>query len=111
MNGHQHHHEPMPEDSGPGTVVLDIGGEIGAAAVSAPEGLVGAELEIRRGGTTWDGTHIAVRRRLLAGSPVTAALFPELTAGDYEVRVKGDPASAIRTFAVVGGEVTATTYP
>ena len=36
-----------------GSVLLDIGGEVGAAAVHVPASLAGAELEIRPVGEPW----------------------------------------------------------
>jgi len=90
-----------------GSVVLDIGGAWGAAIVHTPPSLDGREIEIRRRGAAWDGTHVAVRpRRMPDGGLVYAALFPELTEGDYEVRVReGEPDGAAAALAVHGGRV------
>ncbi len=89
-----------------GSVVLDIGGERGAAIVHAPPSLEGYEIEIRRRGSAWDGTHVAVRPRRIPDGMVYAALFPELVQGDYEVRVRGaesdEPATSV---AIRGGRV------
>jgi hypothetical protein len=98
--------ETLPEPSGPGTVVLDIGGQIGAAAVYVPDSLADVEIEIRGTDEPWTGTHVAVRERLLPDGPVWAALFPSLTEGDYEIRVRGgDPAGPTGTVSVSGGRV------
>jgi hypothetical protein len=89
-----------------GSVVLDIGGERGAAIVHAPAALDGFEIEIRRRGTAWDGTHVAVRPRRIPDGVVYAALFPELVQGEYEVRVRGDaPHGPPTTVAIRGGRV------
>lgn len=86
-------------------MLLDIGDDVGAAIVSTPASLVGSELEIRRHGTAWDGTHVAVRARHVAGGEMYAALFSAVKQGDYEVRLRGDDASPILTLTVQGGRV------
>jgi hypothetical protein len=91
-----------------GSVVVDIGGDVGAAIVSTPASLVGSEIEIRRCGTAWDGTHVAVRNRDVAGGVVHAALFSGLPNGTYEVRVRDDADSPVATLTVEGGRVSAT---
>jgi hypothetical protein len=88
-----------------GSVVLDIGGDLGAAIVYTPANLVGLEIEIRREGTPWDGTHVAVRARSVPGGEVYAALFPGLPQGRYEVRVRGDDAGLIAALDVEGALV------
>jgi hypothetical protein len=89
-----------------GSVVLDIGGERGAAIVHAPANLDGFEIEIRRRGAVWDGMHVAVRPRRVPDGVVYAALFPELSEGDYEVRVRGgNPDGPGASLAVEGGRV------
>jgi hypothetical protein len=99
--------ETLPEPSGPGTVVLDIGGDIGAAAVYVPVPLAGVEIEIRRDGAPWEGRHVAVRERQLPDAAVWAALFPTLDSGDYEIRVRhSDPDAPTTRFTVTGGRVT-----
>jgi hypothetical protein len=90
-----------------GSVVVDIGGDVGAAIVSTPASLVGSEIEIRPCGAAWDGTHVAVRERHVAGGVTHAALFPGLEFGNYEVRLKGVAASPVTTFTVSGGRVSA----
>jgi hypothetical protein len=98
--------ETLPEPSGPGTVVLDIGGDVGAAAIFVPASLADVEIEIRGGGEPWQGTHVAVRERALPDGTVWAALFPALVEGDYEIRVRGgDEAGPTGTVAVSGGRV------
>lgn len=91
-----------------GSVLLDIGGDVGAAIVSTPGSLVGFEIEIRRAGAAWDGTHVAVRDRHVSGGVLHAALFPGLQYGTYEVRLRGDAASPVATVNVEGGHVTTT---
>ena len=102
-----HHHAPeAPLGPSPAaSVVVDIGGEVGAAVVYVPGALAGHELEIRGVGTEWTGTHTAVRERLVGDAPVWAACFGALGAGRYEVRVRGHGTRAVE-LAVRGGEVT-----
>jgi hypothetical protein len=98
--------EHLPHPSGPGTVVLDIGGNIGAAIVHAPPSLDGAEIEIRPLGQPWDGRHVAVRARHLPSGVIHAALFESLEQGRWEVRIRGSATdSPLRAFDVDGGRV------
>ncbi len=85
--------------------MLDIGGDVGAAIVRAPAALVGSEIEIRRGGAPWDGTHVAVRARHIPEGEVYAALFPALGHGSYEVRRRGDAEGPVASLDVEGGRV------
>ncbi len=91
-----------------GTVVLDIGGDVGAAVVVVPTWLGGVEIEIRAEGDAWTEVHTAVRERELpAGGSVQAAVFESLPSGQYQVRVRhGEPGAATAKFAVLGGQVT-----
>jgi hypothetical protein len=104
--------EPVAAGSGPGTVVLDIGGDIGALILYTPEVLLGKEIEIRAAGGAWDGTHTGVRARQVPGGPVTAAVFGSLPAGGYELRLRGqaDPAPSVAV-TVRGGRVGEVDWP
>jgi hypothetical protein len=88
-----------------GSVMLDIGGDFGAAIVRTPATLAGLEIEIRREGARWDGTHVAVRARRIPGGEVYAALFPSLEQGGYEVRVRDDESGPVVPVAVAGARV------
>ncbi len=103
--GHEHVHGA----SGSATVMADLGGEVGAAVVYTPEGLVGRELEIRLLGRPWDGAHTAVRERHVGASTRWAGFFGALPAGRYQVRLRGDASPSIDV-SVVGAAVTETTY-
>jgi hypothetical protein len=99
--------ETLPEASGPGSVVLDIGGEVGAAVIYLPASLAGSEIEIRSDGEPWQGRHVAVRERRLPDAAVWAALFPDLATGGYQIRVRhGDPDGPTTDLTVTGGRVT-----
>ena len=61
-----------------GSVVLDVGGSVGALVLYAPEALAGAEVEVARLGLPGHTTHSSVRHRQLApGLMVCAAVYPE----------------------------------
>ena len=95
--------------TGPGSVVLDIGGDRGALVVYAPPTAIGREIEIRRRGRAWAGDHVAVRGRAVGARPVAAALFGPLEAGSYQVRwrrVPGGPELEAEVRAGLVGEVT-----
>jgi hypothetical protein len=92
-----------------GSVVLDIGGDLGAAIVHTPAELAGSEIEIRPTGVPWDGTHVAVRARQIPNGLLYAAVFPGLLEGTYEVRVRDAAQPApVATLAVEGGRVVET---
>ncbi len=113
MSGPRHQHvEPTAAPSPPGSVVLDIGGDVGALLLHTPLDLVGAEIEIRPSGGAWDGTHTGVRARHVAGAARSAALFGSLPAGPYDLRLRGalGPGPALRT-RVAGGRVTEADWP
>lgn len=98
--------------SGPGGVVLDIGGDIGALVLYGPAEIDGWEIEIsRERDPVAVRTHSQVRRRVFSGagvggsggSAVYAAVYPGLRAGVYTVwRDERTPAGSV---TVVGGEV------
>jgi hypothetical protein len=70
--------------------VLDIGPGAGAAIVVTPSSLRGEEIEIRAAGASWEGTHVAVRRRNGVGGVQYAAIFGSLAEGPYEFRVRAE---------------------
>jgi hypothetical protein len=98
--------EQLPEPSGAGTVVLDIGEDIGAAIVRTPASLAGAEIEIRPAGGAWAGRHVAVRPRSLPSGVIYAAVFEGLRRGSYDVRIRGRASDEpLLSFKVEGGRV------
>jgi hypothetical protein len=101
--------EVQPDPSETGSVLSDIGGDIGAAVVYTPSTLAGLEIEIRRARGEWDGTHTAVRERHVQDRVIWAAFFGSLRAGDYELRVRGSGAPAVRLH-VDGGHVAETRW-
>ena len=98
--------EHLPAPSGPGSVVLELGEDIGAAIVRTPASLDGAEIEIRPAGEPWAGRHVAVRPRHLPSGVIHAALFEGLQQGSYDVRIRGSASDQPRlSFDVEGGRV------
>ena len=92
---------------GPGPVVLDIGGDFGAALLVGEDALVDAEVEIRAHGQAWDGQHVAFHRRCTEAGPVTAAVFPRLRTGVWEARLRNAGSTApVAAMPVEGGRVT-----
>ncbi len=109
---HSHGAEVLPGASGPGSVALDIGGDIGAAVVTTPARLDGREIEIRPEPGEWAGEHVAVRPRELPAGTIHAATFFSLPAGAYRLRVRfaeSDPTEV--PLEVVGGRVTQVAWP
>ena len=114
---HTHTH-PHPENpwAGSGSVLLDIGGDVGALVVTMPEGLDGREVEIRP--TSYvapaDGhtqlPHVAVVQRPVGATRVPSLVFPELVEGSYELYEKGT--DDVRLVADVrGGQVAEAAWP
>jgi hypothetical protein len=88
-------------------VVLDIGPHAGALVLYTDADLLGAEVEIRPDGVTWQGVHTAVRERHVGPKVLYAGVFGSLPGGSYELRLKdGGPGSVAMQVEVVAGSVT-----
>ena len=82
---YSHEGNPLPP-SFAGSVVLDVGGLVGALVLYASPQFAGAEVEVVRLGEPGHTTHSAVRQRQLApGRQAFAAVYPGLPAGEYRV--------------------------
>ena len=93
--------------SGAGSVVLNVGADIGALVLYTPADLDGEEIEISTPGAR--RTHSQVRERRAGGSVQHAAVYPGLAAGDYTVwRDATTPAGIV---TVSGGHVTSYHWP
>jgi hypothetical protein len=103
--------EEAPEAVGPGSVVLDIGENTGAAVVTGPSSLAGREVEIRAANTAWDGQHAAFHVRETAIGQITAAVFPQLAQGDWEVRLRTTWESPVVSVAILGARVSTVALP
>lgn len=92
-----------------GSVVLNLGGDVGALIIQADRHLLGAEIEIspvdddsrpdqpRR-------THSMVRERQTAPQPRFDAVYPDLQAGRYTIWHDATTPAAVVT--IVGGQIT-----
>ena len=101
--------------AGQGSVLLDIGGDVGALVVTMPTEMVDEEVEIRPASWQPDGghhhhPHVAVVERPVGGSVVPSLVFPEVVEGSYELYLKHTDDVRL-TVDVVGGEVTTTAWP
>lgn len=94
-----------------GSVVLDLGENVGALILDAPAELNGREIEISRagGGTGTHHTHSQVRERITDAGTSYAAVYVSVPAGDYVVwRDEDTPAG---TVTVRGGQVAHFAWP
>lgn len=115
--------------AGQGSVLLDIGGDVGALVVTMPAGMEGLEVEIRpegvgsarhvhhdhhdhhhdHGGHSLH-PHVAVVSRPAGGAEIPSLVFPELLEGSYELYEKGTHDVCLRA-DVRGGEVATAAWP
>lgn len=119
--------------AGQGSVLLDIGDDIGALVVTMPADLVGDEVEILAADQVGhehhhhhDGhghdpdhghdhhhghrPHVAVVARPVGGGTVPSLVFPELVEGSYVLMPKGTDDVRL-TVEIRGGEVSTATWP
>jgi hypothetical protein len=95
--------------SRPASVVLDIGGEIGALILHTTPGLAGAEIEISPARDPASRSHAAVRERRGNGQSRYAAIYPALPAGDYTLWT-ADGREAMQV-TITGATVTEAVWP
>lgn len=84
--------------SGPGSVVLDIGLDVGALVLYTAAEWCGREVDL----TGPVSTHTAIRERSVAGRRFYAGVYPGLPAGEYHLHLGDAPTPA----QVQGGRVT-----
>jgi hypothetical protein len=95
--------------TGPGSVVLELGGGVGALVLHAPARLRGREIEISPVTNALRRTHSLVRERHTAAGASYAAVYPQVPAGQYTVwRDAGTPAG---TITVASGQVARFRWP
>jgi hypothetical protein len=96
--------------TGPGSVVLELGAEVGALILYTPAELDGAEIEISRDGDLLSRrTHSQVRPRPVADGTRYAAVYSSLAAGQYTIwRDEDRPAG---TVTIAGGQITSWCWP
>jgi hypothetical protein len=107
---HTHAHENP--HAGQGSVLLDIGGEVGALVVTMPSSMLGQEVEVV---TPTDAPglhrpHVAVVPRPVGQDTVPSLVFAELTEGSYALVPKGTDDVRLQV-RVRGGEVTSAAWP
>ena len=106
-HGHHHHHTLAP--SGQGTVMLNIGGRIGALIIDTPPQWHGHEIEVSPVGSPDERTHAAVRARYVRGGVTYCVVLDELTEGRYLIwQDEVTPAGEVE---VRGGHVTTFAWP
>jgi hypothetical protein len=117
--------EPVLGPSGAGSVVLDLGGAIGALVVETPAALSGREIEISliaaattaaattaaatTTATTAARTHSLVRERRTAAGTSYAAVYPDLPAGQYLIWRRVE--TPVGEVTIDGGAVTRFRWP
>lgn len=102
--------EPVAGPSGPGTVVMELGADIGALILYTPTDMDGRELEISRDDDPGARrTHSQVRPRHMATVTRYAAVYPNLPAGAYTIW-SGEQRPAA-TVVITGGQVSSCRWP
>lgn len=104
--------EPANAFAGQGSVLLDIGDDVGAVVALMPAAMEGVEVEIRSHPAASGGhhPHVAVVTRPVAGGVVPSLVFPEVHEGLHDLCLKGSE-EVTATVSVVGGEVTTVLWP
>jgi hypothetical protein len=100
----EHPHDHRPRQAGADTLLLDIGGDIGALSIVTDADRDELEVEISPvGADPAPRTHNVVRARRVGANTIYAAVFPSVPAGEYTVwRNDSTPAG---TVVVRGGAV------
>jgi hypothetical protein len=111
--------------AGQGSVLLDIGGDVGALVVSMAPAMVGVEVEIapvggshehdhghdhRHGHGHGHRPHVAVVDRPVTDGHQPSLVFPDLVEGSYELFDKGQD-TVLLTAEIIGGQVTFLEWP
>ncbi|HWS35084.1 MAG TPA: phospholipase [Actinoplanes sp.] len=108
-HGDHHHHHHTLAPSGQGTVMLNIGGTIGAMIINTPAWLHGHEIEVSPVDDTAKRTHAAVRARYVRSGVTYCVVIDELTEGRYVVWQDED--TPLTQVDVRGGAVAEVTWP
>lgn len=96
--------EPQLAPSRDGSVVLDIGGDVGALVLHVPPDMDGREIDLTPDDPEAAHTHSAVRGRHLIHGIWFAAVYPSLKVGVYTVD------GSLQRVEIRGGEVTEVEY-
>ena len=102
--------ESVAGPSGPGTVVLELGADVGALVLYTPAELDGREIEISpEEAVTGRRTHSMVRPRHMTTGTRYAAVYPDLAAGPYTIWAdEQNPAGRV---VITAGGVTNWSWP
>ena len=104
---HHHDHQPLPPST-EGSVVMEVGGDVGALVVYAPDALAGLEIELAMRGDDHQFVHTEVRERRLSDGTIYAGVFPAVPSGEYTLLpVAALPALDVN---VEGGRVSELTW-
>ena len=96
--------ESSPGPSGPGSVVLDIGDDVGALIIITPAALAGEEIHVSPVRDPAGRTHAVVRERRLGRPPATRRCTRPSRPGS--TRSGGTQASPAGTVRIDGGAAT-----
>jgi hypothetical protein len=104
---HHDHHHPLPPST-EGSVVMEVGGDLGALVVYTPDALAGLEIELALRGDDHQFVHTEVRERRLPEGTIYAGVFPSIPSGDYTLL----PISALPALdvSIEGGRVAELTW-
>jgi hypothetical protein len=83
-----------------GTVVLDIGNDVGALVLRTSSEWLGREIDLLPEDSSRPHTHSAVRERRSPEGSTYAAVYPQLHAGHYTIE------DSHQRLTIVGGRVT-----
>lgn len=97
--------------TGAGSVLLELGGDIGALVLHTPARLHGTEIEISPSGAGPHSrrTHSLVRERVTAAGVGYAAVYPQVPADRYTIW--GEDGLPVGTTVISGGQVTSFFWP
>ena len=102
--------ESVAGPSGPGTVVLELGADVGALVLLTPAEMDGREIEISRDAVPGARrTHSQVRPRHMPTGTKYAAVYPDLPTGWYTIWADEQrPAGHV---VITGGRVANWSWP
>lgn len=87
-----------------GSVILDIGGDVGALMLRTSPRMVGREIDLTPDNVTLPPTHSAVRERQSVNGLSFAAVYPHLKSGTYTVE------GSAQRITIEGGRVADVEY-
>jgi hypothetical protein len=83
-----------------GSVVLDIGGDVGALILRTSPSALGREIDLIPSDANTPQVHSAVRERRMPDGSSFAAVYPQLKEGSYTIE------GSTQCLVIVGGRVT-----